>query len=99
MTVWVVLAAGILVVALALAVVAYCLADCFTRTKRRRVQGTPADQGLRYDEVQFRAAGYDILRGWFLESPGARATVVIIHDEAGTRADPDVGLLQIEHRY
>ena len=75
------------------------LADGMTRSKRHRVQGTPADFGLRYEEVQFLTADRLTLRGWFLESPGARATVVLVHDIEATRADPAHGLLNLTRDY
>ncbi len=75
------------------------LADGMTRSKRHRVQGTPADLGLRYEEVQFLTADRLTLRGWFLESPGARATVVLVHDIEATRADPTHGLLNLTRDY
>ncbi len=98
MVVWVTLAAvGALVVAYAI-IVAYC-AELFTRSKRRRVQGTPDTLGLRYDDVQFRAPDMTVLRGWFIESPGARAAVVMVHGDEGTRSDADVGLLRLQRAY
>lgn len=78
---------------------AFSLADGMTRSKRHRVQGTPADLGLRYEEVQFLTADRLTLRGWFLESPGARATVVLVHDLEATRADPAHGLLNLTRDY
>lgn len=78
---------------------AFYLADGMTRSKRHRVQGTPADLGLRYEEVQFLTADRLTLRGWFLESPGARATVVLVHDIEATRADPGHGLLHLTRDY
>ena len=70
-----------------------------SRSKRHRVQGTPADLGLRYEEVQFLTADRLTLRGWFMESPGARATVILVHDLEATRADPAHGLLNLTHDY
>ena len=92
------LAAGLLL-ALAYGATALYVADLLTRTKRRRVEGTPRDLGLRYEDVQFRGADDLLLRGWFLDSPGARATVVLLHDAAGTRSDHAQGLLRLQHDY
>ena len=86
-------------VALGHFVAALYLANLFTRSPRRRVRGTPADAGLRYEEVQFHAADRVALRGWFIESPGARAVVAVIHDGDGTRADPERGLLSLQREY
>jgi len=84
---------------LGFAIAALYTADMFTRPKRRRVQGTPAEQGLRFEDVQFRSPDLVVLRGWFLESPGARATIMLVHNSDGTRADPEVGLLDIQRAY
>jgi alpha-beta hydrolase superfamily lysophospholipase len=98
MIVWFVVATAA-VAALVFGLAALYFADVLTRSKRRRVQGTPSVFGLRYDDVQFRAPDLTVLRGWFLDCPGGRATVVILHDCEGTRADPEVGLLQLEREY
>jgi len=79
--------------------VAVYFADAFTGGRRTRVQGTPADLGMRYEEVQFLTADRLTLRGWFLESPGARATVVLVHESGATRADRDRGLLHLQRDY
>ncbi len=75
------------------------LADDLTRCRRRRVQGSPADLGLRYEEVQFLTADRLTLRGWFLESPGARAAIVLVHDLEATRADVDRRLMDLARDY
>ena len=79
--------------------VAVYFADLFTRSKRRRVQGTPADLGLRFQDVQFLTSDHLTLNGWFLESPGARATILVIHDRGGTRGDAEQGLLELQADY
>jgi alpha-beta hydrolase superfamily lysophospholipase len=75
------------------------LAELFTRSKRRRVEGTPGDLGLRYEDVQFTAEDGISLHGWYLESPGARGTLVLVHDFDGTRADKMHGLLTLQRDY
>jgi alpha/beta superfamily hydrolase len=91
--------AGLLTVAIVALGVAFSAADKMTRSKRHRVQGTPADHGLRYEEVQFLTSDRVTLRGWYLDSPGARATIVIVHHLEATRADPDRGLLRLQRDY
>lgn len=98
MVAWVILGAAALGV-FGFAIASLYCADLFTRPKRSRVQGTPAEHDLRYDEVQFRSPDLVVLRGWFLESPGARATVLVVHDARGTRADPEIGLLDLQRSY
>src|SRR5688500_5697480 len=82
-----------------IAFIAIYLADQLTRSKRNRVQGTPADLDLQYEEVQFLTADRLTLRGWFLEAPAARATMILVHDLEGTRADPELGLLELQRDY
>lgn len=98
MVAWVIVSALVGTVFLYGVTVLYC-AEMFTRSKRRRVQGTPEELGLRFEDVRFRAPDMTVLRGWFLESPGARAAVVLVHSDQGTRADPDVGLLRLQRAY
>jgi len=97
--VFLILLAVLLIGVLAYAGLTVYFADLYTRSKRRRVQGTPADLGLRFQDVQFLTADQLTLNGWFLESPGARATVLLLHDRNGTRADADHGLLQLQADY
>jgi len=92
-------AALVAVLVIGLAFAAVYFADALTGGRRTRVQGTPADLGLRYEEVQFLTADRLTLRGWFLESPGARATVVLVHDSGATRADRERGLLRLQRDY
>jgi len=87
-----------------LAVLAYVgaalyFAELFTRSKRHRVQGTPEDLDIRFQDVQFLSADRITLTGWFQESPGARATVLLIHDRDGNRADTRQGLLHLQADY
>ncbi len=93
------LAGAGLLIALTYGAAALYVADLITRSPRRRVEGTPGDLGLRYQEIQFRCRDDVLLRGWFMDSPGARATVVLIHDGEGTRAITDHGLLRLQGDY
>jgi fermentation-respiration switch protein FrsA (DUF1100 family) len=91
---------GVLLLLLAAYVgAAAVLADAMTRARRRRVEGTPADLGLRYEDVMFTATDGVTLQGWYLESPGARASVVLVHDSAGTRADRSLGIMTLQRDY
>tara|TARA_Y100000588_G_scaffold346276_1_gene394166 strand:- start:1206 stop:2099 length:894 start_codon:yes stop_codon:yes gene_type:complete len=78
---------------------AFYLADRLTHTKRQRVQGTPIDLGLHFQDVQFLTFDRLTLNGWFVKSPEARATVVLVHDRLGTRADVEQGLLKLHGDY
>jgi pimeloyl-ACP methyl ester carboxylesterase len=95
---WIVLAA-LFVLLIGHIAAAAILSSVLTRARRRRVEGTPADLGLRYEEIQFSSADGVALLGWWLESPGARATVVLVHDIDGTRSDRSLGLLTLQRDY
>ena len=90
---------GVTAAALLFVTASFYAAELFTRSKRRRVEGTPETLGLRFEEVQLRTPDNVILRGWFLDSPGARATVIVVHDGTGTRTDQSQGLLQLQRDY
>jgi alpha-beta hydrolase superfamily lysophospholipase len=87
------LAAALLVLAFLGA--ALLLADQLTRTRRRRVRGVPGDAGLRCEEIQFLSSDNVILRGWYVPSPGARATVILVHGEGEHRASERYGMLDL----
>lgn len=89
----------VLLLAVAYLAAGVALASTLTRSKRLRVSGDPRDVRLRHEEASFAAADGLGLRGWFLESPGARAVVVLVHDAAGTRSDPGIGLLDLQRDY
>ena len=48
---------------------------------------------------QFRAPDMTVLRGWYLESPGARASVVLVHDDEGHALRRSLGLLTLQRDY
>jgi alpha-beta hydrolase superfamily lysophospholipase len=95
--IWTALLALALVVLVVAAIFggAFLIAERLTRPRRRRVRGTPDDAGLRYEEIQFLSAGDLILRGWFVASPGAKATVILMHGEGENRASVRPGLLDL----
>ena len=96
--VWMIVALAC-VAALVVLFAAVYVADALSGGRRVRVQGTPADVGLRYEEIQFLTADRLTLRGWFMEAPGARATVVLVHEAGATRADRDRHFLPLQRDY
>jgi len=62
------------------------------RIIRRRIpdeEDSPANYGLDYEEVEFRARDGLLLRGWFIPAPQAKGTVIFCHGHAGSM-DPDI---------
>src|SRR4051794_38299059 len=67
------------------AVVSVAVAYKVWHPLRRPLHTTPAAYGLPYAEVQFPSAGDNIpLKGWFIDSPGAK-TVLVMHGSNSTR--------------
>ncbi len=89
--------AGIALLAWILA--AFYLAETLTRSKRGRVEGHPSDLLLRHEEIDLFAADGVRTRGWYFAAAEPRATVVLVHDAAGTRSDPRQGLLELQRDY
>ena len=52
-------------------------------------QTSPADYGLAYEDISFPSRDGIALRGWFIPSDPARATVIFCHGHAGSM-DPDL---------
>ena len=78
----------ILLVALA---VGYAAASLYMATQatlvhRNPPRGSPADLGLRYEDVAFSSVDGTPLRGWYLPASGTRA-VVLVHGIDGNRWD------------
>lgn len=49
----------------------------------RKLQATPADWGLAYDDVTLHAQDGVRLHGWYLPSPGATRVLLFLHGNAG----------------
>lgn len=50
----------------------------------RGERATPAALGLDFEEVSLGTADGETLHGWFVPAPGARATVLFLHGNAGS---------------
>lgn len=90
---------AVVAIAVAHVVAAYMLAHRMTRIRRLRVTGSPADVHMDFEDVTFASADGPALRGWYLESPDAHGSVVIVHGDGTTRSDPAVGLLELQRDY
>ncbi len=51
------------------------------------IQTTPADHGLRYEDVNIIASDGVKLHGWFVPSPSERARLLFFHGNAGNIGD------------
>src|SRR5687768_2366518 len=49
----------------------------------RSITGTPDDLGLDYEAVELATDDGETLHGWFVPAPGAKATVLFFHGNAG----------------
>ena len=52
----------------------------------RQDRATPAQLRLPFEEVRIATADGETLHGWFVPAPGARATVLFLHGNAGSIA-------------
>ncbi len=48
---------------------------------------TPADAGMAYEDVRFRASDGVTLHGWMVPSPGSDVTLLFLHGNAGNIGD------------
>lgn len=65
---------------------------------RRKIEATPGQAGLEFEEVDFFAADGKRLHGWWIPATDARGTVLYCHGNAGnisTRIDVYTGLNQL----
>jgi pimeloyl-ACP methyl ester carboxylesterase len=67
-------------------ILAYLASRWLTRSKKRRVQETPADHGLRFDALNCHTADGLRLAGWVVEPAAPRGTVAFFHGLRCTRA-------------
>ncbi|MFH1024818.1 MAG: alpha/beta hydrolase [Planctomycetota bacterium] len=79
------LIAGIVIAGIALAFIALrpVLERYLTYFPSRRLETTPEEAGLAYENVAFPAADGTSLHGWFVPHPSARATILFSHGNAG----------------
>src|SRR5213080_4462800 len=89
------------VVALYVAVSAY-VASTLWQPVRRPLHTTPAQYGLKYEDVQFTSAGDNItLKGWFMDSPGT-STILVMHGSRSARdnfINMEVSRVLAQHGY
>lgn len=72
---------------LALGLASLAMAYLGTHPRRRPLAGTPADEDLHYDDVQFTSHDGIRLSGWFIPCPGARSTIVLCHGFPNNRSE------------
>jgi fermentation-respiration switch protein FrsA (DUF1100 family) len=68
---------------LALAAYLYVFQADYVFFPSRTLYATPADAGLRFDDVHLEAEDGVRLRGWFVPAPHARLTLLFLHGNAG----------------
>lgn len=49
---------------------------------------TPAQQGLKFEDVRFQAKDGVKLSGWWIPAPGSTRTIILSHGRGGTRVGP-----------
>jgi pimeloyl-ACP methyl ester carboxylesterase len=67
-----------------------------TRVERVPVTGSPADNGLAYEDVSFPSLYKDLtLHGWFLPAENSDRVIIMVHGNGGNRNAADSGDLDI----
>ncbi len=80
------------------------VAEKLSHPTRKALSSTPAQYGLKYEDVQFNSTGDNIpLKGWFIDSPGTKA-IVMMHGRNGVRDDKGIDMMDIakafaQHNY
>ena len=54
---------------------------------RRELSGTPADQGLNYEDIHFRSADNILLHGWYAPCNGSSRVILLLHGNTGNISD------------
>ncbi len=89
----VILAACIVVVFLGISVY---LGYSMTKVTRVPLTGSPADLGLKYEDVSFPSAEDNLeLRGWLLAGGDNSKIIIMLHGSDGNRNDTSIGTLDI----
>ncbi len=66
------------------------VADKLSHPTRRAVASTPAESGMKYEDVQFNSTTDNIpLKGWYIDSPGSKV-VLVMHGRNSNRAGGDI---------
>ncbi|NJM08625.1 alpha/beta fold hydrolase [Candidatus Gracilibacteria bacterium] len=82
---WMLLTSALAALAASIAL-ATIAAQRLLRPRRRQAQSTPAEVGLAYQEVQFKARGEALaLAAWYIPAAGATRAVIIAHGVGGCR--------------
>lgn len=66
------------------------VADKLSHPTRNALKGTPADLGMKYEDVSFNSTVDNVpLKGWYMDSPGSKV-IVMMHGRNGTRTSGDL---------
>jgi fermentation-respiration switch protein FrsA (DUF1100 family) len=89
---------GLCLLALAALLLVAAVVISFFLTRRYHLVETrsPAEVGLAFENVAFRAGDGLLLRGWWIPAPGSDRAIVQLHGHAGSM-DPDVQYLPAWH--
>ena len=53
----------------------------------RKIEVTPTQVGLKFENIYFRTKDKSLINGWFIKNPHARSTVLYLHGNAGNISD------------
>jgi fermentation-respiration switch protein FrsA (DUF1100 family) len=67
-----------------------------TKVTRAPLTGSPADEGLKYEDVSFESSQDNLaLSGWLLPAEGSDKVIIMLHGSDGNRNDTSIGTLKI----
>ena len=49
----------------------------------RKLEATPQDIGLRFEDILFPVGNQEQINGWFIKAPNAQGTIIVLHGNAG----------------
>jgi len=79
---WAIVSLGV-VVYVGILLVFWAFQDRFVYYPTRPLEATPAEAGLPYESVEFRASDGVRLHGWWVPAPAASAVVLFLHGNGG----------------
>ena len=91
-----IVAAIVIVLIIAFIGISAYLGHDLTRVERIPVKGSPADNGLAYEDVSFPSFYKELnLSGWFIPAAGSDRVIIMVHGNGGNRNNRHSGALDI----
>ncbi len=66
-----------------------------TKPVRITIKESPADYGLKYEDVEFPTHDWLVMRGWYIPAKKSDCCIIMTHGGWSHRADPNIGMMGI----